>query len=244
MDAPDITAPLARRILELERENAELRSRAGLFQQMVENDLEIHHVVDAEGRFLYMSPSVEQVLGYRPEELVGTSSAGLVHPDDLEAPLRLLREHERHLGRFHFLEQRIRHRDGGWRRMEVAGKFATSPDGVPVVLVYSRDITRRREAEEERDRQLRAVEQAVRAREEVIALVSHDLRNPIATVLLSASALLDTAPGGVLRRDEREQLEAIAACCGEMNRLIEDLLDVTRIDAGGLPLSLSSWTVP
>ncbi len=244
MDAPDSTAHLARRIRELERENAGLRSRAGLFQQMVENDLEIHHVVDAEGRFLYMSPSVEQVLGYRPEELVGTSSAGLVHPDDLEAPLRMLREHERHLGRFHFMEQRIRHSDGSWRRMEVAGKFATSPDGLPVVLVYSRDITRRREAEEERDRQLRAVEQAVRAREEVIALVSHDLRNPIATVLLSASALLETAPGGALGQGEREQLEAIAACCGEMNRLIEDLLDVTRIDAGGLPLSLASWTVP
>jgi PAS domain S-box-containing protein len=246
MDDPRTPAahePLARRIRELEAENAELRSRAALFQQMLENDLEIHHVVDAEARILYMSPSVEQVLGYRPEELVGTSSVELVHPDDLDPPMRLLGEHERHLGRFHFLEQRIRHRDGTWRRMEVAGKFATSPDGTPVVLVYSRDITRRREAEEERDRQLRAVERAVRAREEVMALVSHDLRNPIATVLLSASALLEAAPQGALRDGEREQLEAITRCCGEMNRLIEDLLDVTRIDEGGIPLTLASWTV-
>ncbi|HEU0077223.1 MAG TPA: PAS domain S-box protein, partial [Longimicrobiaceae bacterium] len=166
----DSTSPLARRVRELERENAELRARAALCRQMLENDLEIHHVVDSGGIILYMSPSAEQVLGYRPEELVGTSSAALVHPDDLEAPARMLREHEQHLGHFHFMEQRIRHRDGSWRRMEVSGKFATSPDGVPVVLVYSRDITRRREAEEERDRQLRAVEQAVRAREEVIAL--------------------------------------------------------------------------
>jgi PAS domain S-box-containing protein len=238
------STPLLQRVRELERENAELRSRAAFFRQMVENDLEVHHVVDSAGVILYISPSVEQVLGYRPEELVGRSSAGLVHPDDLEQPARMLQEHARHLGSFHLMEQRIRHRDGSWRRMEVAGKFAVNPDGVPVVLVYSRDITRRREAEEERDRQLRAVEQAVRAREEVIALVSHDLRNPVATVLLSASALLETAPEGAFSRGEREQLEAISACAGEMNRLIEDLLDVTRIDAGGLPLSVSSWAVP
>ena len=61
----DSTSPLARRVREPERENAELRSRAGLFQQLVESDLEVHPVVDSGGIILYMSPSAEQVLGYR-----------------------------------------------------------------------------------------------------------------------------------------------------------------------------------
>jgi PAS domain S-box-containing protein len=79
--------------------------------------------------------------------------------------------------------------------------------------------------------------QAARTREEVLAFVSHDLRNPLATILLNASALMETIPPERLRPEEREQLEWIARSSEQMNRMIRDLLDVARIDSGGLPLS-------
>ncbi|HVG24027.1 MAG TPA: HAMP domain-containing sensor histidine kinase [Thermoanaerobaculia bacterium] len=72
-------------------------------------------------------------------------------------------------------------------------------------------------------------QQAVRAREEVLAIVSHDLRNPLSAVTLGGS-LLKTSP--TLADEDREQVETIAASARRMSRLIEDLLDVTRLEGG------------
>jgi signal transduction histidine kinase len=75
----------------------------------------------------------------------------------------------------------------------------------------------------------RESQQAVQAREEVLAIVSHDLRNPLNAVMLAAS-LLQTS--GQIAPDDREQLEIIDISAKRMQRLIEDLLDVTRLEGG------------
>lgn len=81
-------------------------------------------------------------------------------------------------------------------------------------------------------------QQAVRAREEVLAIVSHDLRNPLSAVILGAS-MLQMSP--TLSDDDREQLETVEASAKRMNRLIADLLDVTRMEGGKrLPIEPSS----
>jgi len=72
-------------------------------------------------------------------------------------------------------------------------------------------------------------QQAVQAREEVLAIVSHDLRNPLNAVMLAAS-LLQTSDK--IEPDDREQLEIIDISAKRMQRLIEDLLDVTRLEGG------------
>ena len=71
--------------------------------------------------------------------------------------------------------------------------------------------------------------QAVRTREEVLAIVSHDLRNPLNAITLGAS-LLQRSP--TLSDDDSEQLETIELSAKRMSRLIADLLDVTRIEIG------------
>jgi len=72
-------------------------------------------------------------------------------------------------------------------------------------------------------------QQAVQAREEVLAIVSHDLRSPLNAVMLAAS-LLQTSER--IAPDDREQLEIIDISAKRMQRLIEDLLDVTRLEGG------------
>ena len=72
-------------------------------------------------------------------------------------------------------------------------------------------------------------QQAVRAREEVLAIVSHDLRNPLNSITLAAS-LLKTSER--LSNDDCEQLEVLEISARRMKRLIEDLLDVTRLEGG------------
>jgi signal transduction histidine kinase len=83
-------------------------------------------------------------------------------------------------------------------------------------------------------------QQAIRAREAVLAVVSHDLRNPLASILLNATMLLDMAPAGGRDGWMEENLRQIVGSVEQTNRLITDLLDVSRLEASGdIPLDRS-----
>jgi PAS domain S-box-containing protein len=107
-------------------------------------------------------------------------------------------------------------------------------------VAFVLDITERKQAEGERERLLAReqqargqAERAIRARDEVLAIVAHDLRNPLQTILTSAS--ISALP----RTDEerhRRTLKVIERSTRDMDRLITDLLDVARIDAGSFAI--------
>ena len=94
-------------------------------------------------------------------------------------------------------------------------------------------LRRVRLMEHEREAKERA-EAAVRVRDETLGIVSHDLRNPLTTIALSADYLRD-APAG----EQPELVEAIRSSARQMQRLIQDLLDVARVEAGGLRVATS-----
>jgi PAS domain S-box-containing protein len=86
-------------------------------------------------------------------------------------------------------------------------------------------------------RHFREAQAATAIRDEVLSIVSHDLRNPLNTILMSAGFLIEISPPDE-RRASAKQLEIIRRQADRMQRLIQDLLDVTRIEAGRLPLEL------
>jgi len=88
----------------------------------------------------------------------------------------------------------------------------------------------------ESERRRNEAEAAVRSRDEVLSIVSHDLRNPVSTVSMSAALLGD--PNFPLSEPDRaKQVAVIARSAQRMNRLIQDLLDVARIEGGRLSIS-------
>jgi signal transduction histidine kinase/DNA-binding response OmpR family regulator len=86
----------------------------------------------------------------------------------------------------------------------------------------------------ENARLFRAAKDATQARDDLVAIVSHDLRNPVHTINMAASFLLEIAPANDRRVQARRQLEVIQRSAVRANRLIKDLLDVAKIQAGGL----------
>ena len=86
----------------------------------------------------------------------------------------------------------------------------------------------------ENARLFRAEQDAKRARDDLVSIVSHDLRNPVHTISMAASFLLEIAPANDRRVQARRQLEVIQRSATRANRLIQDLLDVAKIQAGGL----------
>ncbi len=98
---------------------------------------------------------------------------------------------------------------------------------------------------EEEQRARGEAELAVRSREEVLSVVSHDLRNPVHTIGMSSAFLLDVLPGeGKEGEMVRKQMGIIKRATDSMNRMIQDLLDITRIESGRLAMDCSPLAVP
>src|SRR4029077_14435689 len=79
---------------------------------------------------------------------------------------------------------------------------------------------------------------SLRAREDLLAIVSHDLRNPLGVVLASSALLLKSSLPPEREQRARRQVEAIQRAGNRMNRLIRDLLDFASIQGGRLPVNL------
>lgn len=90
----------------------------------------------------------------------------------------------------------------------------------------------------ERVRVEHALQRAVQLRDEVLGVVSHDLRNPVNTVLLASAVLMESTASGEEQGTMRRQLEIIGRAARQMDHLIADLLDVASIGAGRLSLEL------
>ena len=111
-------------------------------------------------------------------------------------------------------------------------------------VAIANEVGRRAALAVERAILFRAAEQAGRARQEVVAVVSHDLKNPLTTIQLAVSFLLEElVPDDPAHQREREQLRAIHRSAERMHRLIHDLLDVAEIEAGQLTVTRSSLAI-
>ncbi len=136
----------ARDITERKRAEETIRQREEYFRSLIENGLDMIAVVAADGTIQYQSPS-SQVLGYLPNDVIGTSIFDFVHPDDAESA-RLAYESIRGGGLAYFFSCRVRHRDGSWRTIEATAHNLLGHAAVQGIVINSRDITERKQAED------------------------------------------------------------------------------------------------
>lgn len=135
---------------ELRRVEASLRRTERRNRILVENSLDVISLCSAENNFLYASPSVERVLGYTPEELIGTSVSELVHPDDLaEYGQTIIEGLQAGSGPFGPIEARYWHKDGSWRCLETTMNVLIDDSDIGGIICVSRDVTHRKSLEEE-----------------------------------------------------------------------------------------------
>ena len=119
-------------------------------RSVVENSSENVTVVDPDGTLRYASPAFGRMLGYDPEEAVGTMNVlDHVHPEDLSHALEETQKALLDGGvTTNKAEYRFRHKDGSWRWVESVGTYLLDDPDVKGVVVQTRDITERKEAEE------------------------------------------------------------------------------------------------
>ena len=132
-----------RKIAEIILQNSELR-----FRSLIEKGSEIIAMHDAHGKILYMSPSIETVLGYKAEERIKMSPLASVHPDDLPEIKTILSDLMMKEGATARAQWRHRHADGSWRWMDGIATNLLHDPAVNAVVHNFRDITPQKEAEE------------------------------------------------------------------------------------------------
>jgi len=104
----------------------------------------------------------------------------------------------------------------------------------PADLSLAADLARRAAVVVEHARLFHEAQQATRARDDVLAVVAHDLRNPLNTVSMAVALMLESTPPE--RVQERRQVEIVRRAADRMNRMIQDLLDVKRMESGRLTI--------
>jgi len=185
--------------------------------------------LDEEGRVLFVSPSCEQVLGYKPEELVGTTPFSLLHAEDLEnlVDVFVSRFKSQHLPE-HDQTFRVRHRDGSWRWLQSTGVTYQTQESELRMVAVSRDVTGIVNGAEER----RKLEERMQQAQKLESLgmmaggVAHDFNNLLTPILGDASlALMDLSDDSAVR----VRLQKIQRAAHRAATLTNQLLDYAGI---------------
>lgn len=199
--------------------------------------------VQSEGEIVFINSAGVKLFGAAtPEELMGKPVLDLFHPEEREIVKERIRRLLEERKQAPLLEEKILRLDGTVADVEVTASPFTH-QGQPAVLVVVRDISERQRAEEERaglllrERAARAeAEAASRLKDEFLSTLSHELRTPLSAILGWAELLRN------LRFDEAtvsHALETIVRNTKSLVKLIEEILDVSRIVNGNLSLNVS-----
>ena len=195
------------------------------FRSLIENSTDVIMVIDAKSRILYVSPSVERVLGYRPEELIGRSSLDFSHPEDLELVRQAVEETLTTRPQGRKIEHRFRHQRGAWRILESLGHNLLADPAVRGLVINSRDITEAKLLEEEllRTRKLESLSLLAGG-------IAHDFNNILSGILgnISMAKLLGGSTGEV-----SDLLMEAEKACLRARDLTNQLLTFSR---GGAPM--------
>ncbi|MEJ6789831.1 ATP-binding protein [Brevundimonas sp. BR2-1] len=193
--------------------------------------LDLLVIRELDGRVVRASPSWETVLGWRPDEMEGLPLLRLLHPDDEIATLESVIEVETRGPRDPMVDfkNRYRHKDGGYRTIEWRARRVGDR-----VYGVARDVTDRVAAERELLDAKAAAEVANQAKTDFLANMSHEIRTPLNGVigLIGALGQSDLTP------EQRELVGLIEQSGVTLERLVSDILDVAKIEAGHLDFAI------
>jgi PAS domain S-box-containing protein len=183
------------------------------------------------------SSSLETIYGLAPGNFPGTLEAALsyIDPSDRQMVQSALKESIDD-GSDLLIEYRIKRDDGSRRWIEARGRKIEQSDGDDVRLVgVCADITDRRNTEDSLRLIAAELSEADRRKNEFLAMLAHELRNPLAPIRNALQIMKLSGEGGVRLHSAANMMERQV---GQLVRLVDDLLDVSRISRGKIELRL------
>jgi PAS domain S-box-containing protein len=202
--------------------------------------LDLFGVATFDGHFIRVNPAAERILGYPEAEFCASPFMELVHPDDRDATLAAMASVTSGNQVIDF-ENRFRTREGSYKWLQWA---ATPFPQQGLIYCAARDVTERKASAEglaqlveELEVARRSAEQATAAKGEFLANMSHEIRTPMNAILGMTDLALQTR----LTPQQRDYLRTARESAAALLTIIDDILDVSKIEAGRLTLDRSPF---
>ena len=226
---------------ELEATNARLveqRQEARRLALIAENANDIVRLLDRDGRTLWANGTFTRVTGFTVEEAQGRALGELIFHPDIDPAAAEAIEKGRASGTSFRVEILNRRKDGTPLWLETNQVPVLNAEGeVESFVAVERDITAAKEHEQELEKARRAAEEGARAKAEFLATMSHEIRTPMNGVIGMAELLSDSG----LNEEQQVYAGAILSSADTLLALINDVLDVSRMDAEGISLSRANF---
>lgn len=215
-----------------------LRDRELKFRNFFEHSAEGILLSSDKNIITEANPAAAEILGYSsPDELIGTVSTDLLHPDDVaRVPIVGVRPEAKRGGVIK-IERRYRRADGSYVPVDSTIKFLADT-GIHHVIF--RDITERKKAEAVLVQAKEAAEAASRTKSEFLANMSHEIRTPLNGMLGMLQLLLTTD----IDSEQQDYVDTAIQACRRLTRLLSDILDLSRVEAGKIQLQIETFDLP
>ncbi len=215
-----------------------LKDSEAAYRFMAEEASDVIARHSAEGKLVFISPAVTRILGFRPEDMVGKGPFDGAHADDIDNIKATLGEAaKRKLGTANYT-YRVLHRDGHYVWLETHLRFVRHPQtGVfEGAISVSRDVTARKAVEDELTRARERAEAASHTKSRFLANMSHELRTPLNAIIGFSDILAREMFGPMGSERYTEYAKLINESGALLLDLINDLLDMSKIEAGKFEL--------
>jgi PAS domain S-box-containing protein len=231
---------IARDITERTRAERALKASEEKFRSVFESAAVGVARVSIDGRFIEVNQAYADIVGYSRGELMTLDFRAITHPDDLASAVDQFTAVVEGRIRSRQFEKRYFRKDGSIVWVSRSIGLVRDDEGRPYITGVVEDITERKRAvealrvSEEKFRGANArLREADRRKDEFLGMLSHELRNPLAPIRNSLYILDHTDPAGEQARRAKEVASRQVA---HLTRLVDDLLDVTRVARGKIEL--------
>lgn len=213
-----------------------LRGNQAQFELLIRNSFDIIVLLDSEGTQRYVSQSCENILGYKPEELMDISVIEqLIHPEDQEKTrvgLRAIIENQTNGG----TQYRHRHKNGGWVYLEAFGTNQLSNPDIRSVVLNVRDISKRKKAEQALRESEARLGELNATKDRIFSVIGHDLRSPFNSIIGFSQLLAEQ-----VSKKDYEGLDEYAQIIQNSSKkaldLLTNLLEWSRSQSGKIEFS-------
>ena len=232
-----------RDVTESVRARQEIERSEARYRLLTDHANDIITIFDLDGYIDYLSPAVSKVLGYAPEDLVGTPVRDIIHPDDYEATAAAYAAYVRSgdYDNAPRIQYRARHKDGHYIWAEANPTVILSENGLVACIQDTvRDVSVQKATEAALDTARLMAHAAAEAKAQFLATMSHELRTPLTSIIGFSALLRDLLAGDEALEKHSNRIHSAGQ---GLLALINDILDHSKLEAGQLELDLAPCDV-